>query len=229
MSISADKSAFTACVLGECPPDEKLAFDKALLQSAALREEAVAMARIAHRLSNALKQEPAVGLTLPQRHAVLNQGAVPSAPLPARPAPSSARRAWVGTTLATMGVAAALALGLYLIPGQSLKAPATQAEASIPAVSIHPSSSNRSIGKPVVPPPLVSPGNRAVAGIPETAPPESPAQTTLPPAMAANPPTIVVEPAAGKSRIPEGSSPGKPLKPGAAAESLANGAPRAGQ
>jgi hypothetical protein len=228
MSISPDKSAFTACVLGECPPAEKQAFEIALLQNAALREEAVAVSRIAHRLSTALKQEPAVGLTLTQRHAVLNQGTAPASAFTSRPAVSSARRAWVGTTLATVGVAAALAIGLYLIPSESRRSQDAQAEVAIPAVSIHPASTSRPPGKPVAPPPQVTSGHRGSSSIPETAPPESPAQAMLPPAMAANPPTIMVEPAPAPPRIPDGAVPGKPLKPGTAEESLAKPGARPG-
>lgn len=231
MSISPDKSAFTACVLGEGPPSEKQAFDKELLQSAALREEAVAVSRIAHRLSNALKQESAVGLTPAQRNAIMNLGAAPLNSTISRSVRVSPRRAWINTGLATLGVAAALALGLYLLPGTAPSASPVQASSPIPSITLQALvSPTRTPGKPVVAPPLVAPASRATVGIPETAPPERPARTTILPAMAANPPTIVVEKAPSDSPPkPEESLPGKPITPRVTEDSLARPAPRPGE
>ena len=102
MSFTPEQSRFTACLLGEGSPAEQAAFDAALLGDAALRAEAVALSRTAHRLEEALRREAARALAGPPRQAGL--------PRAASPVRRQARAvSWRGPTLAT---AALLALGL---------------------------------------------------------------------------------------------------------------------
>ena len=223
MSISPDQSRFSACVLGEATPEEQAAFDAALLKDATLREEAVTLSRTAHRLATAFRQEAPLSLTISQRHAVLSYGGVPAVPRqPSRPA-------WMTPTFATLGIAAALALGLYLFAGTPTPPSGSKSEPGIPSIAIKTVPEAGSGTHPVLPPPVVTtrPGN---ATIPEATGLESPVLPPRPETMAAIPPVIKVSPAPvpPEREVLNGSE--RSIKPAssqpASGESLASPAPR---
>ena len=204
MSLSPDESRFTACVVGESRPDEQAAFDAALVHDAGLRGEALGIRRTALRLAAALRQESPVSLTLSQRHAVLQQG------IPARRNPSR-RQAWLGPSLATAGIAAALALGLYALPG--IRVPSRGTEQGIPSVAIQQATTSKAVSMPILPPAAVGSGAPAAPGIPRAAPPESPAPPHPSEAMAAAPPVIKVVPAPPANKdgpLEDFAQPGQP-------------------
>ncbi|MES2469244.1 MAG: hypothetical protein V4675_18200 [Verrucomicrobiota bacterium] len=223
MSTSPDQSRFSACVLGEATPAEQTAFDAALLTDATLREEAVTLSRTAHRLATAFRQEAPLSLTISQRHAVLSYGKGPAVPRqPSRPA-------WMTPTCATLGIAAALALGLYFFTGTPPQPSGSKPEPGIPSIAIKTVPDAGSGTHPVLPPPVVSsrPGN---ATIPEATGLENPLPPSRPETMAATPPVIKVSPAPAHPERDVWKESDRITKPAssqpATGESLASPAPR---
>lgn len=204
MSISPDQSRFTACVIGEATPEEQSSFDAALLTDAALREEAVTLSRTAHRLTHALKGETPVLLTNEQRHRVLQQGTTRAA----APVRRAGRPAWLGPTFATAGIAAAFALGLYLMPDMKTGTPPAGQETGIPSVAIQPGPASKAGSRPLIPPPSVATGVPA-SPMPAATSPASPARLERQAAMAATPPVIRVVPAP----VPSSDGPEKDFSP----------------
>lgn len=213
MPVSPEHSKFTACVLGEAPAADQAVFNKAVMSDASLREEALALSRTAHRLSEALRQEPLVYLTLPQRHAVLEPGSTigtGAAPPSTRllqgisgaatsrlRKPARTTRSWLTPTLTTGAVAAALGVGLFVLPGLGGKNPSAAGKNSgIPAVAIQPSVPGKTVQppRPTPPPAATAAGKKTELPVPEGVSPESPARFLSSPSMAAHPPTIVVIP-----------------------------------
>ena len=223
MSTSPDQSRFSACVLGEATPAEQAAFDAALLKDASLREEAVTLSRTAHRLATAFRQEAPLSLTLSQRHAVLSYGMASAVPR------RTSRPAWMTPTCATLGIAAALALGLYLFGGTPTPPSSSKSEQGIPSIAIKTVPDVGSGTHPVLPPPVVTSGHGAVT-IPEAAGLESPVLTSRPETMAATPPVIKVSPAPVSPQRDVWNEAGRVIKPAsgqpATGESLASPAPR---
>ena len=223
MSTSPDQSRFSACVLGEATPAEQASFDAALLKDATLREEAVTLSRTAHRLATAFRQEAPLSLTLSQRHAVLSYGGAPAVPRQA------SRPAWMTPTFATLGIAAALALGLYLFGGTPTPPSGSKSELGIPSIAIQKMPDAGSGTHPVLPPPVVTSGPRG-ATIPETAGLENPVPPYRPETMAATPPVIKVSPAPVHPERDVWKESDRITKPAssqpATGESLASPAPR---
>ena len=223
MSTSPDQSRFSACVLGEATPAEQSAFDAALLKDATLREEAVTLSRTAHRLATAFKQEAPLSLTLSQRHTVLSYGMAPAVPR------RTSRPAWTTPTCATLGIAAALALGLYLFAGTPPQPSGSGPEMGIPSIALKTVPDVGSGTHPVLPPPVVSSGPGA-ATIPEAAELESPVLPSRPETMAATPPVIKVSPAPVSPQRDVWNESDRVIKPAsgqpATGESLASPAPR---
>ena len=223
MSTSPDQSRFSACVLGEATPAEQAAFDAALLKDATLREEAVTLSRTAHRLTTAFKQEAGLSLTISQRHAVMTHGSGPVVSgKPVRPL-------WMTPTFATLGIAAALAFGVYVFAGAPSRTLGSKPETGLPSIAIHPVPDGKTGARPVLPPPLVTSGPGAVT-IPAVTALESPDPASPQETMAATPPVIKVSPApAHPERDPwkESEPASKPASgQSATGDSLASPAPR---
>lgn len=225
MSPSPDESRFTACVVGESLPEELAAFELALQQDPALHREAGALHRTARHLAAALKKEPALMLTMAQRQAVLEPGrGIALTKKPARPV-------WWDPTLATAGIAAAVAVGAFFLPAPT-KSPAPSARApGIPAVSIQSVPASKAGHKPVLPPPSVATGSGLPGTLPAASGLHSPAVLPRPGSMAAVPPVLEVPgpvpPGDPKATLnpplpPVRLAPGK-LAPG---EALGSGPPR---
>ena len=210
MSSSPDSSRFTACVIGEATPEEQSAFDAALLKDAGLREEAVTLSRTAHRLTQALKGEEPVSLTIHQRNHVIQQGATQPVPLRTR-----VRPAWFGPTMATAGIAAFLALGFYVIPDKENSTPVKTQETGIPTVAIQSGAVSTKGSRPIAPPPSVATEGRTAPML-EVRSPEKPASLQRPAAIAATPPNIRLDPAPVPPalRAAKDSSPGGRPLPG---------------
>lgn len=165
MSPSPDHPQFTANALGEIPPSGRAAFEAGLRRSPEHRAEAAGIRRAADRLTAALKSEPALHLTPAQRVAVLDPASAqriaaldsvsaqripvldpasgPATPVgksaAAAPARRGARPAWVGPTLATTGIAAAIVLGLNVFSGvRPGGASGEKSPQGIPTVAIQP-------------------------------------------------------------------------------------------
>ena len=84
MTAYPDDSSFTAAVLGGASASDGAAFRAGLAENPAWQQEAAAVSHTASRLGAALRQEPLVSLTIPQRQAVLNpeRRLVPAAAVP---------------------------------------------------------------------------------------------------------------------------------------------------
>jgi hypothetical protein len=224
MSPSSDESRFTAWVLGESPPEDQAVFEQALEQDPALRCEAGALHRTAGLLATALKQEPPVMMTTAQRHAVLEPRRAVSLTTKA------GRPAWWMPTLATAGIAAAVAIGAFVLPASPKAVTPAVSASGIPAVGIQPTSPAKPGHKPVLPPPAVATGSGLPVAIPDASSPPSPA--LLPPSgtMAAVPPVLEIPAASPAAKEPPLRPPVPPVRsaPGnlAPGEALGSGPPR---
>ncbi|MES2706737.1 MAG: hypothetical protein V4726_09070 [Verrucomicrobiota bacterium] len=266
MSLQPDHPAFTAAALGEAPPEELAAFEAELAENGDWLAEAGTLRETAGRLTAALRQEMAATsgfLTSGQRQAVFSAGEglqgktasgtpPPSGETPVfttiSPATSRSPRARrptgkfparFGSVLATAGVAAAVALGIFAFSGpqgSQTQAPqsaggenqtSAQAPDGISAIALDPAATAQKSGVPapglpVIPKkdPVLNPGS------PLTAPPGSPASGSIatstpdiriipaPPARTRNP-EPAAEPLPGPRR--SGGTPGalaSPANPG---------------
>lgn len=214
MTISSDQPRFTACLLGQCPTTEQAAFDRALLRSASLREEALSLSRTAQRLTLALAQEPGIAMTPAQRRNVLNQGR-PAAVAPAvrRPmvAAKKGKPAWYGRfgqfgpTIATAGLAAALAIGVFLTMGSGSSNAGGKAPGGLNGVSILPTPSDPTLSKPVARPSIVkTPAGAPPSSLPVVPPrlPDGPQRSLTPGSMAARTPDLELPASPAESPLP---------------------------
>lgn len=176
MSFTPEQSRFTACLLGESPPAEQAAFDAALLEDAALRAEALALSRTAHRLAQALRQEAPRALTAPPRlEEPLRRAAAPRG--------QALASAWRGPTLATAAVLALVLGGLVLPWGSRPKAGDAGETMGLPTVAQQPAALGRKGAVPAAPVPSLT----AAAAVPGALPilPPMPVAAPAAEAMAA--------------------------------------------
>lgn len=254
MNLQPDHPAFTAAVLGEAPEEELAEFEAALasMEDETWVSEAGALRLTAHRLRSALKKEPVRGLLSPdQRRSVLAGPAEkqltafpflsssPNAPSGTRPGGRQPVRkffpGYPGPVLATAGIAAAIAAGMFALstsPDSQATAPrpAKLSAEGIPAISLDPGATAQKSaapapGLPVIPKkdPVLLPG----------APIENPLLPASPESIATTAPDLKIAPSgSATSRNPE--SGGRTLPPpaarratgGAAIDNLASPAPR---
>lgn len=220
MSFTPEQSRFTACLLGEGSPAEQAAFDAALLGDAALRAEAVALSRTAHRLEEALRREAARALAGPPRQAGL--------PRAASPVRRQARAvSWRGPTLATAALFA-LGLGGLALPWGSPPQVGDSPGGGLARLVLQPAVPGR---KGALPPASV-PSLEAAGVVPGALPilPPGPVAAAAPEAMAAALPTReILRPPAAEAPVRSkalGPPPDAPAGPAPPAGSLASPAPR---
>ena len=181
MAIIPDNSHFTACVAGEATPGEQASFDAALLADPGLHKEAAAIRETGCRLAEALRGETPVGLTPLQRQGVQEFPNARTAMVR-----RVSRAPWWRPTLVTAGIAAAIVLGLFALPGVDHKSPPPDRGSGIPSVAIQPGPVGKSGMPPIVlPPPILK--SAPPGTMPEGTAPAGPARREPSSTMAATP------------------------------------------
>jgi|GEM_PF-3998133 len=211
MTATPDDSSFTAAVLGEVSACDGAAFRAGLAENPAWPQEAAAISRTAGLLGAALRQEPLVCLTIPQRQAVLHpeRRTVP---------PAAGRRVWLAPTLVTAGIAAAVAVGLIVLPGgPGGTRGGGDSSPGLPSIAVQPGAPEKSGLRPVTPLPGMVNGLRLENPLPQAAPPLAPVPLKTPESMAASPPVVngLSVPAVPKLNPAKADGPpGKSVRPG---------------
>ena len=211
MTAIPDDSSFTACVLGEASACDGAAFRAGLAENPAWQQEAAAVSRTAGLLGAALRQEPVVRLTIPQRQSVLQpeRRMVPA---------SGSRKAWLVPTLVTAGIAAAVVVGLLVLPGGPARTNGSGAsDPGIPAVAVQPGPPQKSGLRPVTPLPGMAKGPKLENPLPDPVVPAAPVLRKTPESMAATPPAVegLSAPSGPESDPTKADGPsGKPIRPG---------------